>query len=907
MTQAPQSTVNTAYNPKDVEDKWTDYWIKHEVFDLDIIPDRPAFSIAIPPPNITGALHMGHALNGTLQDILVRWKRMQGYNVLWQPGTDHAGISTQMVVERQLKKNGQNRHDLGREKFIEQCWVWRRQYGDNIYEQYRRLGVSFAWNRPAFTLDDDYVKAIYRVFVTLFQEGKIYRGTRVNNWCPRCQTSLSDLEVEHNETKGHLYHIRYLVAGTDGKAVSAAAGADAKSGTAIIVATTRPESMFGDVAVAVNPKDERYSALIGKTVILPLSNRPIPVIGDEYVDMEFGTGALKITPAHDPNDWEIGQRHKLEEPVVIDKHGNMIACDFVPQQFQGLERFKARAAVVEALETAELLAHKQDYVHGVGHCERCHTVLEPSLTEQWYLAMKELAEPAITSVEEERVVFIPSRYASTYLDWMRNIRDWNISRQLWWGHRIPVWTCSNGHVDAYEETPEQCRQCESKELTQDQDVLDTWFSSALWPFATLGWPEQTEEMHLFYPTTVLSTAREIINLWVARMIFMGIKFAGTIPFKHVLIHPVIQTPDGKRMSKSKGNAVDPIDMINKFGCDANRYWFTSIGVKGDQDVRFREERLEEYKRFVNKLWNAGHFILGKLEGYTPTPPDHMKLTLADRWILSRYSALLNDVHNWLRDYDFGEMARGFYDFIWDYFCDWYLEIAKTQLANPEQAEQTRNVLYYIFEGLMRALHPVMPFVTEDLWQKLPRWNYFEEYDSIMFAPFPRSDERLLNSDADAQMDLIMRVVRAIRNIRQTFGVPPKAETEVIIQAADKDERELLQKWSDYVKSLAKAQPMQISDGGGVPTMAASEVISTCKVYVPLANAIDVPKTRAMLNQRLEATKKKIAEVERTLNNPDFAKRAPEEKVAALRIEHEQLVAQLHSVEAQIKLLEGGAS
>jgi valyl-tRNA synthetase len=885
--------TGNAYNPKEVEDKWTDYWFKHEVFDLDVIPDRPAFSVAIPPPNITGNLHLGHALNGTLQDILVRWKRMQGYNVLWQPGTDHAGISTQMVVERQLKKEGKNRHDLGREKFIEQCWAWRRQYGDNIYEQYRRLGVSFAWNRPAFTMDEEYVKAIYRVFVTLFREGKIYRGTRVNNWCPRCQTSLSDLEVEHNEIKGHLYHIRYVVEGESGK-------------EAVTVATTRPESMFGDVAVAVNPRDDRYKSLIGKTVILPLSNRPIPVIGDQYVDMEFGTGALKITPAHDSNDWEIGQRHKLAEPIVIDKHGNMSACDEVPQQFHGMERFKTRDAAVKELEEQGLLTEVQDYVHGVGHCERCHTVLEPSLTEQWYLQMKELAEPAITAVEEERVDFIPARYASTYLDWMRNVRDWNISRQLWWGHRIPVWTCANGHVEAYEEAPDQCDKCDSKELAQDNDVLDTWFSSALWPFATLGWPEDTPEMRIFYPTTILSTAREIINLWVARMIFMSMKFAGTIPFKHVLIHPVIQTQDGRRMSKSKGNAVDPIDMIDKFGCDANRFWFTSIGVKGDQDVRFREERLEEYKRFLNKLWNAGHFILGKLDNYTPHPPDHYQLTLADRWILSRYSALLNNVHNWLRDYDFSEMTRGFYEFIWDYFCDWYLETAKTQLANPEQAEQTRNVLYYIYEGLMRAAHPVMPFFTEELWQKLPRWNYFEEYDSIMFAPFPRADERLLNSDADAQMELIMRVVRSVRNIRQTFGVPPKAEAEVILHVAEKGERELLEKWSDYIGSLAKAEPLRISTSGEKPKMAASETVSSAKVYVPLANAIDVDKTKAMLVQRKEATNKKVAEVERTLNNPDFAKRAPREKVDAVRLEHEQLQTQLESIEAQIRLLEGGA-
>ncbi|HEY9718175.1 MAG TPA: valine--tRNA ligase, partial [Trichormus sp.] len=509
--EAPKS----AYNPKEVEARWTQHWFDNEVFNLDIEPDKPRFSIALPPPNITGNLHMGHALNGTLQDMLIRLKRMQGYNVLWQAGCDHAGISTQMVVERKLKKEGRNRRQMGREAFLDEVWQWRKQYGDQIFAQYKRLGVSFAWDRLAFTMDPSYVKAIYRAFVTLYDEDYIYRGNRVTNWCPRCLTSVSDLEVVHVDTAGFLYLIDYKLSGDSSRALT--------------VATTRPESMFGDVAVAVHPDDPRYKELIGKTVRLPLTDRDLPVIADEYVDREFGTGALKITPAHDANDWEVGQRHNLASPVVIDQEAKLLHNEFVPQQFQGLDRFAARDAVVEQLQTEGWLKEKQDYTHGVGHCERCNTVIEPYLSEQWYLKMKDLAAPAIQAVEDERIQFIPERYGNMYLEWMRNVRDWNISRQLWWGHRIPVWTCENGHPEAYEEAPDKCYECGSTKLEQDPDVLDTWFSSALWPFATLGWPDTTPEFKAFYPTTVLSTAREIIYLWVSRMIFTSLKFCGTIP------------------------------------------------------------------------------------------------------------------------------------------------------------------------------------------------------------------------------------------------------------------------------------------------------------------------------------------------------------------------------------------
>lgn len=893
---SPTVAPSGAYSPKEVEARWTEYWFKNSLFETLIEPDRPNFSCALPPPNITGNLHMGHALNGTLQDILTRWRRMQGYNVLWQPGTDHAAISTQMVVERELKKQGISRHQIGREEFIKRCWAWREEYGNNIMNQYKRLGVSFAWDRLKFTMDEDYVRAIYRAFKVLFDEGQIYRGNRVTNWCPRCLTSISDLEVEHEETKGHLYLIKYPFA--NGKDEANAYG------EGLVVATTRPESMFGDVAVAVNPKDDRFKGAVGKTVMLPLANRVLPVIGDEYVDVEFGTGALKITPAHDANDWEIGQRHKLPSPVVIDKHGKMLDNEFVPEQFRGQERFAARKAAVAELQEKGFLIEIKDYTHGLGYCERCHTVIEPYLSDQWYLSMKELAPRAIQVVEEQRIQFIPERYANTYLDWMRNIRDWNISRQQWWGHRVPVWTCKSCElVAAYEAEPTECKKCKGKDLEQDPDVLDTWFSSALWPFATLGWPEETTEMTTFYPTTILSTAREIINLWVARMIFMGLKFAGAIPFKHVLIHPVIQTPDGKRMSKSKGNVVDPIDMIERYGADANRFWFASVGVKGDQDVRFREDRLEEYKRFANKLWNAGKLVLDKLQDYKPQPVDLAKTNLTDRWILHRYTLLLKGLQDQLQNYDFTEASQALYEFIWDYFCDWYLEISKLELAKENPDSQTRNILFYVFEGVMRALHPIMPFITEELWNKLPRHIHLEEMDSIMFAPYPRPDERFIDEASEQRVEFMIKVVRSVRNIRQTFNVPKTAQAEALIHCADAAERATLTECSDYIKVLASVGSLVISDSGEKPHMAGNAVVSRAHIFVPLGKLIDVDKTMNKLQEQRSAVLKEIDKTKGTLS-PDFKKRAPADKVTAMENALAEAEQRLRTLDEQIQLLGG---
>ncbi len=887
---------SNAFDWKEVEARWTAYWHENKLFNLEMNPDRPNFSVALPPPNITGNLHMGHALNGTIQDVLIRLKRMQGYNVLWQPGTDHAGISTQMVVERQLKKEGINRHQLGREKFIERVWEWRVQYGDSIMAQYKRIGVSFSWDRVAFTMDDSYVKAIYRVFVTLYKEGHIYRGNRITNWCPRCATSLSDLEVEHDEKKGHLYCIKYLLEDGSGE---------------LVVATTRPESLYGDVAVAVHPEDDRYKALIGKNVKLPITNRLIPVIGDSYVEREFGTGALKITPAHDVNDYEVGARHKLPQLTVIDLKGNLNNSEYVPEFLHNVERFDARKQTVLKLEELGLLHETRDYNVGLGHCERCQTVIEPLLTDQWYLSMKELAQPAIEVVEEQRVQFVPDRYAAQYLDWMKNIRDWCISRQLWWGHRIPIWTCQKcNHIDAYESAPESCEKCDApgSEMAQDEDVLDTWFSSALWPFATLGWPDNTKELKMFFPTTILSTAREIINLWVARMVFMSMKFMKTIPFKHVLIHPVIQTGDGKRMSKSKGNAVDPLDMIDTYGADANRFWFASVGIKGDQDVRFRPEKLDEYKRFANKLWNAGRFVLTQIEGFEPRGVNPAHLTLADRWILNRYNVLLDLLQMYFQDYDFDKAASHLHDFTWSDFCDWYVEIAKIQLAQEaasgEGTGQTKAVLQTVFEGLLRALHPIMPFITEELWTKTPKSSYFpKDFVSIMFAPYPRPDENFIDDDADEKMEFLMRVIRSIRNIRQTYNVPASAQAEVMIVCQDEDEMKCLLDGANYIERLAKASPLDISMDCSPPSMAACEAVSSVNIYVPLAKLIDIPKSKEKLNVRKQSIEKEIAKANLQLSNPDFKSKAPPAKVAKIETELSELTRQLESVHSQLKVLD----
>jgi len=895
-----------AYNAPEIEAKWTKYWFENKLFDFTVQKGHPSYSASLPPPNITGNLHLGHALNGTLQDVLFRYKRMQGFNVLWQPGTDHAGISTQIVVERELKKQGISRHDLGREAFIEKVWQWRNQYGNAILNQYKRLGVSFAWNRIVFTLDAPYVKAINKVFVQLFNEGLIYRGRRVVNWCPRCLTSLSDLEVQHEEKSGNLYFINYPLA--DGS-------------SSLHIATTRPETMFADVAVAVNPTDPRYQKFIGKKVLLPLTNRQIPVIADSYVDKEFGTGILKITPAHDLNDFEVGQRHKLEMPIVIDKTGKLVKTNLVPGQYQGMERFLARQKIAEDLEQAGFLVETKKHDNAIGLCDRCSTVIEPRLSDQWYMSMQELVKPAIAAVENKQIVFVPERYGATYLDWMRNIRDWCISRQLWWGQRIPIWTCTScGTIGAFEEAPKACLKCSHTLLEQDPDVLDTWFSSGLWPFATLGWPEKTFEMETFYPNNILSTDRQIINLWVSRMAFFSLKFTGQVPFKEVLIHPEVQTSDGKRMSKSKGNGVDPIDMINKYGTDANRFWFTSLGLKGDQGVRFREDKLEEYKRFVNKLWNAGKFVIGKVTAWIDKTGiksngqmnaelmqriDKQNLSLADRWILSKYNKLLNILNHSYTSYDFHIITTELYQFTWDYFCDWYLEISKIEevSVNTEAAKQrqTEKILYYVFEGLLRALHPIMPFITEELANQLHQLAGKSEEKSVMFAEYPTADKAFLDNEAEQEMDYLMRLIRSIRTIRQTYNVPHSAQIDVIFHGNGSEER-LIKQYTQYIATLTPVKLIAKSSTNTIPARCASDTIGETTIYIPLANVIDIQKTKDKLLQRKQSVEKELQKTKQILDSNEFKTKAPLEKVQAVQKQAESVQLQIKHLEAQLKVL-----
>ncbi|MDX2106955.1 MAG: valine--tRNA ligase [Candidatus Melainabacteria bacterium] len=904
-----EALQSSHWNAEQVESKWTEYWFSRELFNLWVKSERPNYSIALPPPNITGNLHMGHALNGTLQDVLIRLKRMQGFNVLWQPGTDHAGISAQMVVEKKLRLQHQeetkkkpqeerkpfSRQAIGRENFINKVKEWREENGNQIMHQYKKLGVSFNWDRVAYTMDEDYVKAIYRAFVTLYKEGQIYRGKRITNWCPRCLTSLSDLEVEHKEEKGKLYHVKYKVVGSDKDQ--------------IVIATTRPESIFGDVAIAVNPTDARYKHLVGKKVRVPLNNIEVEIIEDHYVDKDFGTGALKITPAHDANDYEVGQRHNLPQTCVIDDHGKLIACGEVPEKYQGKDRFAVREAVVEELKTLDLLDKEEDYVHGVGQCERCATVIEPYLSEQWYLSMQELARPAIACVEEGKVKFIPERYESTYLDWMKNIRDWNISRQLWWGHRIPIWTCNSCQKeDAHEIPPIKCPSCSSTDLKQDEDVLDTWFSSALWPFATLGWPDETTlELKHFYPTTLLSTAREIINLWVARMIFMSQKFMKTVPFKYVLIHPVVQTEDGKRMSKSKGNAVDPLDMISKYGADANRFLFISMGVKGDQDVRFREERLEEYKRFVNKLFNVGKFVVSQLENYEFGPLDPEQMTLADKWIISKYESLLDKLDAGFANYDFDDVARDLYDFVWDQFCDWYVEIAKVQLQDKNESGQTKHILYSIFEGLMRAMHPIMPFFTEEMWSHLPKRETLADLDSIMFAPYPHGNPTYINKKAEEEMNYFIKVVRSVRNIKQTFDVPVNVPAEVVINSTNKAEHEILLANKANLIRLAKTNENPLPEYNArhiVPEgKVAHEIFGDTRINVMLDSLIDVSKTKEKILARKSAKIKELERIKNLLSSKGFLDKAPVDQIEKQKQQATEIENQIASFDAQLKILE----
>ena len=852
----------TTYNPKEIEQQWYTYWEEKGYFHEEVDTNKEPFSIVLPPPNVTGQLHMGHALDNTLQDILIRTKRMQGYNVLWMPGTDHAGIATQVKVEENIMKTeGKSRHDLGREEFLKRVWEWKQEYGSTIVKQIRSLGASCDWTRERFTLDEGYHEAVLKVFVELYEKGLIYRGERITNWCPNCLTALSDIEVEHEDENGHLWHIKYPVIGEED--------------VFLTVATTRPETMFGDVAVAVNPNDERYAHLVGKELLLPFVNRHIPIIADEYVDQSFGTGCVKITPAHDPNDFEMGQRHNLESIVVMNPDGTMNAG---AGHFVNMPRELARKQVVAELETQGLLEKVDDHGHSVGHCSRCNTTVEPMVSKQWFVSMEPLAKPALEVVRDKSIEFVPERFTKTYTNWLESIRDWCISRQLWWGHRIPAWYCQDcGETIVTTETLTECPHCHGK-VEQDPDVLDTWFSSALWPFATMGWPENTEEVKHWYPTSVMVTGYDIIFFWVARMIFMGLEFKEEIPFKHVFIHGLVRDSQGRKMSKSLGNGINPLEVIEEYGADALRFTLVTGNTPGN-DMRFYMERVEANRNFANKIWNASKFVLMNLEGFDESfVPSTEDYTLADKWILEEYNKTVTNITNNLDKFELGEAASAVYDFIWNTYCDWYIELAKPRLYNKEGGRDRQTAQYLlvsILRHMMELLHPFMPFVTEHIWQHLPH-----EGESIMVAPWPSTLSMEGFSSAAAHMNVMMDGIKGIRNMRAEMNVPMGKRSEVILVPATEELKGILETHGDYFHTLGWAEKVTVlSPDAPKPENATVTVVNGLEVYLLLKDLIDADKEKERIAKEQATVLKEIARLEGKLNNQGFLAKAPEAVVA----------------------------
>jgi valyl-tRNA synthetase len=853
------------YEPHEVEKRWYAYWENEQLFAAEDQSSQTAYSIVIPPPNVTGVLHMGHALNNTMQDILCRYRRLRGDNVLWMPGTDHAGIATQNVVEKKLASEGTDRHQLGRKKFIEAVWQWREKYGSAITNQLKRLGASCDWQRERFTMDEGLSKAVRKVFVQLYEEGLIYRGNYIINWCHRCHTALADLEVEHEERDGHLYHIRYPYKDGSG---------------AIVVATTRPETMLGDTAVAVHPDDERYLDVKSDTVILPLMDKEIPIIKDTYVDMSFGTGGLKITPAHDPNDFEIGARHDLPSVKVISDDGDMTA---EAGRFEGLDRFECRDAVVKALEEKGLLVKIVPYRHSVGHCYRCKTVVEPNLSKQWFVRAKPLAEKAIEAVKSGETKIIPEMWTNTYYDWMNNIRDWCVSRQIWWGHQIPAWTCDDcGEIVVAMEAPQTCPGCSSKNLVQETDVLDTWFSSALWPFSTMGWPDETPLLKTFYPTSVLVTGFDILFFWVARMMMMGIHFMHEVPFKNVYVHALVRDEEGKKMSKSKGNVIDPLNVIDQYGTDAFRYTLAAFAAQG-RDIKMSEKRVDGYRHFINKLWNAARFALMHLEqGYEEISSQN--LSLPDQWILSRLERVTLEVAEALDAYRFNEAAGALYNFVWHEFCDWYLEAVKPALYDkegPQAKESTRSVLWRVLHDTLILLHPFIPFVTEEIWHHLPGTN-----GSIMKAAYPAhiSDAALSerNRQSESKMEILINVITGIRNVRGEMNLAPSLSLPVMVQSEDGQTREVIESHKDLVINLARLSALTVENLGQRPKSSATAVVNNASIFVDLEGIIDFAKEIQRLEKEINKLAMELTKVGKKLENEGFLSKAPTDVIEKVR-------------------------
>jgi len=869
--------IDKVYDPGQVEEKWYKYWEENGFFTPEVEAEKKPFSIVMPPPNVTGSLHLGHAMDNTLQDILTRFKRMQGYNTLWLPGTDHAGIATQAKVEEQLALEGTSRHVLGREKFLERVWEWKTRYGGTITRQLRKLGASCDWSRERFTMDEGCSSAVREVFVELYNKGLIYRGNYIVNWCSKCHTTISDIEVEHNEREGTLWYIRYPAA--DG-------------GEGVVVATTRPETMLGDVAVAVHPEDERYRHLLGKSVILPLMNREIPVIGDEYVDKEFGTGAVKITPAHDPNDFEMGLRHNLEQINILNSNA---AINENGGKYFGLDRYEARKRIVRDLEESGLLVKIEPHIHAVGECYRCSTVVEPRVSKQWFVKMKPLAEPAIRVADNGDLQFVPERFTKIYIGWLENIRDWCISRQLWWGHRIPVWYCQDcGAEICAKEDPGVCPKCNSSNIEQDPDVLDTWFSSALWPFSTMGWPENTEELKQFYPTSVLVTGRDIIFFWVARMIFMGLDFMKEVPFPKVMIHGLVLDSQGRKMSKSLGNGVDPIEIIDQFGADTLRFMLITGNTPGN-DLRFHFERLESTRNFLNKIWNASRFVMMNLQDYEGKPRG--ELSLADEWILSRYEDTVQKVTAAMENYDLGEAGQLLYEFIWNEYCDWYIELSKKRLYlkdNSEERNTAQSVLYEVLEGTMRLLHPFMPFLSEEIWQHLPTAG-----KTIMLSSWPKP-EGYRNEQAEKEVTVLMDIIRAVRNIRAEMSVAPGRRADIMLVAPEAGTLTILIRGMEYIRQLALGEDISIIQKmDNNPPQSASAVLNGVTVYMPLKGLLDFDKEIAKVRKDIEAAVGEQKRLEGKLGNPGFVSKAPKEVVAKEKEKLEAVLTRLRSLKLRL--------
>ncbi len=899
--------LSKSYDPKSVEQKWYDFWLQKHYFHADENAEGVPFSIVIPPPNVTGQLHIGHALNSSLQDVLVRWRRMSGRNTLWVPGTDHAGIATQNVVERQLVKDHIDRHALGREKFVEKVWEWRQEYGGRIISQLKRMGASCDWQRERFTMDEGLSRAVREVFVTLYEEGLIYRGERLINWCPRCHTALSDIEVEHEEEKGKLYHIAYPLSHDHN--------------VRLTVATTRPETMLGDTAVAVHPLDPRYKDLIGKTVDLPLTDRKIPIIGDSIlVDLEFGTGAVKVTPAHDFNDYEAGQRQLPNLPRIkmLDDKAEILPDipDVLPEVLKhitGRPVKKARGMVVELLQERGYLIKTEDHAHTIGKCYRCRSVVEPYLSPQWFVRTGPLAEPAIKAVEAGSVRFVPKGWENTYFEWMRNIKDWCISRQIWWGHRIPAWFCDDcGTISVSRTDATACSKCGSRNLRQETDVLDTWFSSALWPFSTLGWPDATKELSVYYPTSILVTSFDIIFFWVARMIMMGLHFMKDVPFRDVYIHALVRDAEGQKMSKSRGNVIDPIVMIDQYGTDAFRFTLAAFAAQG-RDIKMSAERIEGYRNFANKIWNASRFVLMNLdEGFSPNPELlSANSSLADRWIVSRLNSVIKESLAALAEYRFNDIASTLYQFIWHEYCDWYLELSKPALSREKGSAErmaTQTVLAHVLESALRLLHPIMPFITEEIWQTLPEETRVgghgarDHCESITVSPYPAADEKLIDGGIERDMQLVMDTILAIRNIRGEMNIAPSMQISANVKVETEELGEHLEKSASYVTTLARLKELHIGVSETKPRAAATSVIKGAEIYVPLEGILDLTQERDRLQKEIAKISKDIDVFSKKLSNRDFVDKAPKAVVEKDTAKLEEFKAKREKLEQSLKVL-----